>query len=138
MASHSLIAKGDCYEASAHAIIGFASRVDVPADAVLVHGRPTLTRPPYIEYGHAWLEYTADGMTWCLNVANGDDKRLPGALFYGIGNIDPEQCYRYNREQASHMLAAYEHYGPWEGVEGEPPLNPEHAEKLLEDLRGRT
>ena len=111
---------GDCYEAAANALLvsGFASGVDLPDEAVLVHGRPTLTREPFEEYGHAWLEL-GDVV---FEVANGRDIFVRRERYYEVGRIDPEQCLRYTKEQARKFVLYFCHYGPWEGPEAAPPL----------------
>jgi hypothetical protein len=80
----------------------------------LVHGRPTLTRPPFTKYGHAWLEI---GDSFCYDAER--RMAIPKALFYGVGHIDPAECYRYDFQAFKEMINEREHWGPWEGVEAE-------------------
>lgn len=102
---------GTCYEDAATALI------EGPRFSgwVLVHGRPTLTRPPFVRYGHAWLE--CGGMVYDAATRT----LLPRPLYYGAGQITDEERYTYTREEARRMLLDHEHWGPWEGVEYEPP-----------------
>lgn len=104
---------GDCYEASANALLmpSFAGGHDLPDGATLVHGRPTLTCPPFVEYGHAWLEF-GDVV---FDVANGRDVIARRELYYKAGNIDPAKCHRYTKDEARKRVLDFRHYGPWEG-----------------------
>ena len=110
--------RGDCYVASGCRILDpFAT---LPEGAVLVHGRPTLTRPPFEPFGHAWLEFTTpEGVPVVWDVANGSDHKHPAFLYYAVGNIDPTESYRYSGEEARAMVLEHEHWGPWEGIEAE-------------------
>lgn len=112
---------GDCYYAAANALCmpAFAGGLSLPDDAVLVHGRPTLTRPPFEEYGHAWLEHGP----MVIEVANGRRVAVPRETYYRSGKIDPVKCIRYSREQACDMLLKFKHFGPWEGPDACPPLD---------------
>ena len=38
------------------------------------------------------------------------------------GDIDPDQCLRYSREEARRWVLRAKHFGPWEGPEGCPQL----------------
>lgn len=102
-----LPAEGNCYEKSYNMILWSG----VWQKLVLVHGRPTLTRPPFCQFGHAWLE--TGHMVY--DAASG--KWAPRAIYYAAGNIDPDLCHIYTREQATALLRRHGHYGPWEGVD---------------------
>lgn len=114
---------GDCYEAAAIALFmpEYAGGIGLPEEAVLVHGRPTLTRAPFTEYGHAWIEL-GDAV---FEVANGRKTVVRREVYYDEGNIDPEQCLRYTTEEAKQWALHAKHFGPWEGPEairGEPRM----------------
>jgi hypothetical protein len=112
---------GDCYESAGKFITGFKGDEPhtVPHDAVLVHGRPTLQRPPHIKYGHAWIELTESRLA--INTVTGREGVVPLAIYYEAGQIDPDECYRYTPAEARRMMLHYGHYGPWEGPEGVAP-----------------
>ncbi len=114
---------GDCYQATVDALF-FGSLSGV--EAVLVHGRPTLTRPPYEEFGHAWIE-AGDVV---FEVANGNHVAARRELYYQAGNIDPEQCFRYTPEEARRWLLSHGHYGPWEGPDACPPLEDSEDDEI--------
>lgn len=102
-----LAATGNCYEDAVHALMN-------QRDWLLVHGRPTLRRPPFVEFGHAWLE-------------KGDKVYDPStgyrgarAGYYMLGNIDHKNNLVYTFDEARQFLLASEHYGPWEGPDGVP------------------
>lgn len=90
----------------------------------LVHGRPTRTKPPFCEFGHAWLEHAGRGLV--LDVAGNKAFRI--ADYYAVGRIDPAVCRRYSAARARQLLLSHGHYGPWEGVDAVPPV--ERATKV--------
>ena len=101
---------GDCYADCARLLTGIGSAY---AGWELVHGRPTLTRPPHIQYGHAWL--LRDGI-----VRDPAGVTLPEGLYLKVGKIDTQaEYYVYTAEAARRMIVKYEHWGPWEGIEAE-------------------
>lgn len=109
---------GDCYLRSAECVLRGGTGY------TLVHGRPTLAEPPHIEYGHAWVEVAlAPEVVVCLD--GGDPtgvSAIPREVYYGIGQIDPAKCHRYTREDLCRKLIEFEHWGPWDGPHGCPPL----------------
>ncbi len=115
---------GDCYEASGRFILDMDRNPKWSGypteECILVHGRPTLQRPPYIKYGHAWIEVPK--LRLALNVATGREMICSIENYYQAGQINPEdECYRYTPEEAAAMMAKFGHFGPWEGVEAVPP-----------------
>jgi hypothetical protein len=113
---------GDCYETAAHMVIpqiNALSPVPLIDGGWLVHGFPTLQREPFRQYGHAWVEREEDGVTWVYDFANGGDLRVPAALYYAVGNIEPEYVCRYSARAACKMIVDHEHFGGWhDGPEG--------------------
>lgn len=110
---------GNCYENCLAFLIG-ASEKD---GWTLVHGRPTLQRFPFVEFGHAWLERgdtVHDPST---------DFTGPRFVYYALGRINPEHSFRYTRQEAFKKAQAFQHYGPWEGVDAEPPMQPRRRRK---------
>ena len=112
---------GDCYEAAGRAFMnhcfGSVELLDwiELGPVMLVHGRPTLTVEPFIEYGHAWIEI-GDVLVY-------DAEReivLPLAMFYQVGQIDQTKCLRYDFESVRRWTISTEHWGPWEGPDGAP------------------
>jgi hypothetical protein len=106
--SKGLEATGHCYSQAANA------QSMGPKGWLLVHGRPTLRRPPFVEYGHAWLEkgeMVHDPST---------DARMPRLLYYMLGSIDHRSNLVYTAEEARQFMRLTEHFGPWEGPEGTP------------------
>lgn len=99
---------GTCYETAFQAL--FDGQHD---EWTLVHGRPTLTCEPFIEYGHAWLEDPDE-----TAVYDSETKSYwPIAIYYKYGKIDPRKSHRYTKEQATKWAIQVNHYGPWEGPE---------------------
>ena len=99
---------GDCYEASGIYLI------DVKQDAVLVHGQPTLQRPPFEPYGHAWIEHKDSGYAVVVDVSNGENIRMPAWVYYRLGNINSDQCKRYTMGDLRKWIVKLGHWGPWE------------------------
>lgn len=84
-------------------------------DAKLVHGRPYLTREPFCQFGHAWIEN--DDV--CIDAST--LLEVPRNVYYAVGRIDSALCFTYTFEQMRRKLLEFKHYGPWEGVDAVPP-----------------
>ncbi len=105
---------GNCYQEAASMIL------DTHRDWILVHGRPTLAIPPYIEYGHAWIESPDREV-----VIDPSGREMPRAVYYAFGNIDSDDNIEYTSEEAREKVIEFKHWGPWEGVDAEPPTEME-------------
>jgi len=122
VAEHGLEAGGDCY-------VQAGNLVTHPFDRawdgwLLVHGRPTLQVPPHRKYGHAWLEHDGplpvqlpSGLV-VLHVGAmvhdpTVDVTVPRDAYYRLGQIDPAECRRYTREEASRIIVREGTWGPW-------------------------
>ena len=104
---------GTCYETAFHFLLAPAEGWD---GCVMIHGRPTLTRPPFIKYGHAWIEL--GGMVY-----DTETKTIwPRRVYYHAGNIDPADNIAYTRDEAAMFAVSHQHYGPWEGPEACGPI----------------
>lgn len=77
-------------------------------DWTLVHGIPTLQVDPYKRYAHAWVE--KDGFVMDV----GKRVKLPAAIYYLIGKINPIECNRYTFQDMLEMISKHGHWGPWE------------------------
>ena len=91
--------------------------MDVDQSATLVHGLPTLQRPPFEKFGHAWIEYRGVCGTMVLEVANGQYLRVPVSHYYEVGKIDPVECKRYALADLRRWATTFKHWGPWEPEE---------------------
>jgi hypothetical protein len=102
--------RGNCFHASAD-FLTTKCLFDKHAQTqfILVHGYPTLTVPPYIEYLHAWIEI---GDEKVLDAEHGS--WAPKDLFYAVGNIDPERCRRYTYAEMRRKINEHGHWGPWD------------------------
>lgn len=109
-----LKATSDCYDEAANELL-FSRKRD---GWTLAHGRPTLMREPYCEYGHAWLEKDEE----IFDPTSGFGG--PRFLYYSIGNIKHEDVILYTAKEARKMLNLYEHWGPWEGADADETLAP--------------
>lgn len=99
-------ATGTCYETAFQAL--FDGQHD---EWTLVHGRPTLTVEPFIEYGHAWIE-DPDGTA----VFDTESRSYwPVEIYYKYGKIDPKKSTRYDKDEAIRWAMERNHYGPWHG-----------------------
>lgn len=100
--------KGNCYQKVLEVLLKLDN------SWVLVHGRPLLRRPPFCQYGHAWLE--CRGVVLDPECGIGMDKEA----YYALGNIDPMLCVVYGRTAALLTVLEFGHYGPWQGPDAEP------------------
>lgn len=87
---------------------------DAPQDVTLVHGVPTLQRPPFEPFGHAWVEFTIGGQVMVRDRANGHDFVVSIEDYYQAGKIDPAQCQRYTLADLRRRVTETGHWGPWE------------------------
>jgi len=110
---------GTCYHDAIGALIMPTSPIPASERALwnVVHGRPTLRRPPHIEYGHAWLERGND----VFDPSSGF--RGTRLVFYALGRIDYRDNLVYTAEEAKQFCLAYSHSGPWEGPDATPPTD---------------
>lgn len=100
-------------------ILGLDHRFPYELGSVmLVHGMPTLTVPPYVKYGHAWLEI---GDTFCYDAER--DMIVPKALFYAVGKINPVECHEYNAGTFRAKVNEFGYWGPWDGLEACGPID---------------
>ena len=106
---------GDCYDEAASELLLFSRKRE---GWVLAHGRPTLMREPYCEYGHAWLE--KDEVVF--DPTTGFEG--PRFVYYSIGQISHEDVMLYTAKEARAMIKRYEHWGCWEGVDADETLTP--------------
>lgn len=115
--------KGNCYKISASLLIMPGPEPLLSDEAVLVHGRPTLQRKPFCEYGHAWVEI---GERLIDRISGYDGSRT---LYYALGCIDWRDCLFYTRDEARAFVVATEHFGPWEGPDAD-----ERTSEVLQEL----
>jgi len=94
---------GDCFRVAANLTLQLGDR------ARLIHGQPTLTRPPYIKYDHAWVEVGDE----VLDLSNDKAYAISRELYYAVGHIDSEESESYSSEETRSQLLEHEHYGPW-------------------------
>jgi hypothetical protein len=104
-------ATGDCYEAHGRIMLEGGVR-GLESESVLCHGLVTGQGPIAGErIGHAWIEIAGGAVV--LDFSNGNNVCLPAAVYYGIGQIDPEEVKRYTRKEACKQMLTNEHFGPW-------------------------
>jgi hypothetical protein len=61
-------------------------------------------------FAHGWCE---DNEIVYDN-ANGKKGALPKMIYYGIGNIHPDDCKYYSFDETIDMAQNFNHKGPWE------------------------
>jgi len=114
---------GDCYAAAGRALMD-AALGGLDGSLVVVHGRPTLQVPPFVPYGHAWLERAVDlggfELVICEDAETG--VQLPRELYYQLGRINPEECFRYDWAALRRWIKETGHWGPWEGPDACGPI----------------
>ena len=103
---------GDCYEAAVNGIRGQFSEYPnirlVQGECLGVGGNAK-----GLLYGHAWLEFTANGQEYCIEVANGEPFCIPKDKYYEMGSIG-ENVYTYSPQQVTAKLIEHETYGCWD------------------------
>ena len=101
---------GNCFCATAEALLL------APTGTQMVHGEVSHSQIQGLRYAHAWVEFEAEGITWCRDVSNGKDVSLPRELYYHLGQIrdEPGKLARYDRRQAARNMVESGHYGPWD------------------------
>ena len=85
---------------------------ELPKNAKLVHGYPTLQTEPYAKYGHAWIEVGNK----VYDPTHKPVVKMPKEAYYALGQIDPKECVSYSKAQAKWKLASTGIYGPWERI----------------------
>lgn len=101
---------GDCYEVSGKYVMDHALMGNNP-NLFLVHGIVVGQGPiEGVEYGHAWVEDNDE----CIDLSQGRDIRMPKAIYYALGNIDPSKQYRYSPEEMRRKILDSGHWGPWD------------------------
>jgi transglutaminase-like putative cysteine protease len=108
--------RGDCFESAVNLMMTMR-RVDPESSYTLVHGYPTGQGPiAGIKHAHAWVEVQDPdgGPVWVLDESNGRSVHMPAAVYYYVGQIDPDECRRYSFESMATTLLEHETYGPWE------------------------
>ena len=106
---------GNCYE---NTYVGLCTMVALrlyrPDQLRLAHGIVVNTRL-HCEMGHAWVE-TADGRVVYdfTNLKRGVTS-VYSELYYDVGQVSVLELVRYTPDQMTELLAAFDHYGPWEG-----------------------
>ncbi len=106
---------GDCFELSANFMIDTCCFDEEKQKAFrLVHGKPTLTVPPYIQYGHAWILLT-DTQVLDLTI----QRSAPKDRYYAKGRIKEEDCFVYTFAEMKALVNKTGHLGPWDLVESD-------------------
>lgn len=125
------LARGNCYEYAATALLGFG-RAGAEEDndkleafgeqLVLVHGYPTLSSGDQEgeQYGHAWIEI-GGRLVWDPVV----DQFLPRDLYYWVGQVNEEECMLYPASVVDDRLDDEDTWGPWGAVPGSVIWNEE-------------
>jgi hypothetical protein len=104
---------GTCYAAT------FELLLQMPDDAILVHGYPRCTDPAHRgkKMGHAWIEVERLGQRWCVDHKH-PDRLVHQRVFYHVGQIDESECKRYTKHRSGDT-------GPW----GRQPKDAHFAER---------
>ena len=94
--------------------------------SAVVHGAPTLQRPPYAPYAHAWVEVPVTLMaggpnettiTFAIDYSNGLRAVLPTFLYYAFGRIEQAQNLTYPFMEALALAVRHRHYGPYHNTD---------------------
>ena len=105
------VERGQCFVVAVRVAEALAPLVD--DEVRVVHGRPTGTggETEGQVYDHAWVEA---GRT-VFDASNPDLGLLaaPLVVYYAIGNINADECLRYDLQEVRRQMVEQGHYGPW-------------------------
>jgi hypothetical protein len=127
---------GDCFKVAANLavpVLGMLSEeLSDLSDITLVHG--IVSGQGHLEgfrYTHAWIEgISPEGIPMVVDASDGRRVVIPQALYYLIGQIQPDECERYTPEAAQDRMLEFAHYGPWDGApEAHIDPTPEEIER---------
>mgnify|MGYP003291584954 FL=1 len=80
----------------------------------LCHGLVTGQGPiKGIKYNHCWCEDTRTGNV-IDNTMPEFFRNAPIEVYYHIGKIDPDDVFKYDRNQVRQKAIEFRTYGPWE------------------------
>lgn len=105
--------EGDCYRQAVRLAESLRESIPEGVPVEVVHGLVTGTagEAEGIRYGHAWVEIAG---SICADASRGGEPvTVPGALYYEIGSIDPDETHRYSLKEAHRAMVDHGHYGPW-------------------------
>lgn len=103
--------RGDCYPVAANLVL-YEKEYD---GATLCHGVVSGQQAlAGVRYGHAWVEADHGGVVCVIDKSNGLDVRVSREVYYKIGEIDPDEVARYNRDEIRQVITRFGHWGPWE------------------------
>lgn len=111
---------GDCYEAAGRHVYDatFSGKAE---GMVLVHGVVSGQGPLEGQrIDHAWVEVERrfpafQVVVWfVVDRSQGKNVVLPREHYYWVGQVEPEECWRYAPEEAMAFMAGSGHWGPWE------------------------
>lgn len=107
---------GDCFVVAGRYILDFKFMKE-GGQYTLVHGVVTGQGAIRgIRFLHAWIE----NGDMVIDKSNGRDLNVPKALYYALGNINPEETVRYTMREAKLKMIETGIFGPWDIAE--PPI----------------
>lgn len=98
---------GKCFSNSARY---FLDNQDLDLVLRLVHGCPAFRGGP-ARMAHAWIEIELDSGVYVVDPTAG--VTMTRREYYQLGDIQPDDCRRYDVDEARGKLLEHEHYGPW-------------------------
>ena len=97
---------GDCFDVHGRAVL-FDPKY---AEAKLVHCIAVLTRPPFKEFVHCFIEI--DGIA--IDFSNGHNVMVPIDRYQAVGRIKKENCIKYTKEEVGRLAIKTGHWGCWD------------------------
>ncbi len=98
---------GDCYSENAKQ---FQLMSHKNKKLKLVHGYVISQTINRVKYDHCWFE--DDELVY--DYSNGHEFEIPKIVYYALGNIKEEECFKYSDFELNKKLLKYEHWGPWD------------------------
>ena len=99
---------GDCFDSAYNYMMknGFGNH-----ELRLVHGFVSgRGKLDGYRFTHAWCEDDEN----VYDNANNRTIKIPKVIYYGMGNVVPDECKYYNIEDVVRKSSKYKHKGPWD------------------------
>jgi hypothetical protein len=101
---------GECYRLAAQLVMD-------NREYKLVHAEVTGEGPiKGIRYGHAFTTFTDESSSEWVFDPSGENEtpvKVPKALYFKLGNINPDEIIEYPYEEVLENILKHETWGPW-------------------------
>jgi hypothetical protein len=105
-------AKGLCYPNSFQILMEVSEMPREFPNAKLCHGVAVLSREPYCEFGHAWIEVEVRGEIFVIDHLY-PDHPVSRNVYYQVGKVREHTVRRYTLNDARILSTKKNPFGPW-------------------------